>query len=886
MTPHLLLLLLAGGCVLLLTAGRARGTRPRRGFVTVNPRYRAALRRHGLTQFEDFAGRTGLIISGHADREVARLTSGESAGALRLFVKREHRVGWAVRWANARAGFGFVPRSLREARTLEAVRREGVGCPEWVAAGEDGRGRAFLVLRALDAVDLPAFLQEHPDPGRRRRLARALGAALARLHRAGLDHPDLYAKHVLVGPGGDTPYFLDWQRSRRRRAAGGRLRARDLAALHATLPEALASPRERLAFLRAYLRAEPVSDGPSPGLWDAARAVEGEAQRLLRRRHVREKLRPAPGDGAAQDWTCLEGEALCVTSALGPAWPAARPGVLELGPPPPAPVTRRWLAVPGAPPALLVRRRSRRPLAALWCWLRRRPLVSPEQRQAALLFRLQRYAVPTPRVLAMGQRRGPFGRQDSFLLTEPAADAVRLDAWLALGGRAAAGPARRQALWEAGALLGRLHEAGCYLRGGCPLAIRAGGPGPAVVLGGVDEVEAPRAARPRRARHDLAAVSAALAASGCGGDEIGYFLAGYAASPAGRGGEAALSPRPAGGAARHAAGRPAPFAGYTYPPRDGLWERLVRGTTRVRQRDDWAAFAGPGWEGRVLDVAFTRPFHTKQGRSVGRWVLDAPGDVPRRLTVYLKRHHRQPWWQGVLAALWPGRGWSPALRECAHLEWARRQGLPVPEVVAAGEHIGPWGRLRSFLAVEELAGMVAVDEAIPLAAARLGPAAFRAWKRGLLGEMARLTRLLHDRRCFHKDLYLCHFYVARADAEAAPAGGWAGRVYLIDLHRLARHPLAWRLWQVKDLAQLLYSSEAAGVTVRDRVAFWRAYRDVGPRRRGERRLWGWVLFKWARYRRHNARVKARAAAAAGRAGRREGRTPEGGPRAGRGGEPT
>src|SRR5207248_1515821 len=150
-------------------------------------RYRAALRRHGLTRFEDFAGRTGLIVSGHADREVARLAAGEGPDALRLFVKREHRVGWAVRWANARAGFGLVPRALREARTLEAVRREGVGCPEWVAAGEDGRGRAFLVLRALDAADLPSFLRDHPDPARRRRLARALGAALARLHRAGLD---------------------------------------------------------------------------------------------------------------------------------------------------------------------------------------------------------------------------------------------------------------------------------------------------------------------------------------------------------------------------------------------------------------------------------------------------------------------------------------------------------------------------------------------------------------------------------------------------------------------------------------------------------------------------------------------------------------------------
>src|SRR5213079_2543628 len=104
---------------------------------------------------------------------------------------------------------------------------------------------------------------------------------------------------------------------------------------------------------------------------------------------------------------------------------------------------------------------------------------------------------------------------------------------------------------------------------------------------------------------------------------------------------------------------------------------------------------------------------------------------------------------------------SPALQEWDHLEWARREGVPVPAAVAAGEYIGPWGRLQSFLAVEELADMLPLHEAVPAAAARLDPATLRRWKRGLVLEMARLTRGLHGRRTFHKDLYLCHFYVHR-----------------------------------------------------------------------------------------------------------------------------
>ena len=257
-----------------------------------------------------------------------------------------------------------------------------------------------------------------------------------------------------------------------------------------------------------------------------------------------------------------------------------------------------------------------------------------------------------------------------------------------------------------------------------------------------------------------------------------------------------------------------------------------------------------------MEATVTDRFHEKQGRSTGRWILekpDASGGPPRRLAVYLKRHHELPWWHGLGALLWPRGQWSPAMQECRHLEWARQQGVPVPEVVAAAEFIGPWGRLRSCLAVEELTDMLPLHEAVPLAAARLDPATFRLWKKTLVAEMARLARMLHDRRCFHKDLYLCHFYIAKEDTTALQT--WRGRVFLIDLHRLTYHRWTWWLWQVKDLAQLLYSSEVTGVDVRDRLAFWREYREMGTSPRVDLFLRRWVLFKWRRYRNHNLRRK-------------------------------
>lgn len=274
---------------------------------------------------------------------------------------------------------------------------------------------------------------------------------------------------------------------------------------------------------------------------------------------------------------------------------------------------------------------------------------------------------------------------------------------------------------------------------------------------------------------------------------------------------------------------------------------------RLYARADWSAFVGADWPEQIMHARVTDDFHAKQGRSTGRWLLEADG---QQLAVYLKRHYQLPWWRALMATLWPRGDWSPGMQEYRNLEWAHQQGLPVPKIVAAGEFLEGWGTLQSFLAIEELTDMLPLHEAIPLAARQLAPAAFRTWKAGLVRELARLTRILHDRSFFHKDLYLCHFFVPRADTTCVPAA-WRDRVFMIDFHRLAHHPLTWALWISKDLGQLLYSSEVDGIDARDRLRFWRTY--LGPRRHT---LWGrWlrrmVLMRGYRYRKHNAKAAAR-----------------------------
>jgi heptose I phosphotransferase len=284
-------------------------------------------------------------------------------------------------------------------------------------------------------------------------------------------------------------------------------------------------------------------------------------------------------------------------------------------------------------------------------------------------------------------------------------------------------------------------------------------------------------------------------------------------------------------------------------PRDdvgSLTSRWAGGYRKVRNTPDWADFAGPDWLNRIMSVEVTDRLFQKQGRSIARWTLTAPDG--RRLVVFLKRHFILPRKHGLLAVLFPRRAWSPGLQEWEHLEWAQKHGLPVPRAVAAGELVGPHCQLQSFIAIEELADMIPLHEAVPLAERSLSAADFALWKETLTEELVRLSVAFHGRKVFHKDWYFCHFYIDWADTQQAP-DAWPGRVRVIDLHRMARHRLTapWR--RAKDLAQLLYSSDVSGVTDADRRGFWARYR------RHTRFAWlvAWIArMKWRVYVRNNA----------------------------------
>jgi len=262
-------------------------------FLLLKQEFTELLHREGLREFADFfrvASRA--VVSGHHARNCVRI----DIGSVRAFLKREHFIPWKDYVQSSWAGFGFVSKSRREWNALHALKQFGIACPEPLAVGQSG-GRAFLLVRDLaDAVDLNTFLRTTAlSSGDRAWLATLVGKAISELHAAGFNHPDLYAKHLFLDRNGRTVSFIDFQRTVRRRRVNWRQRWRDLAALHVSLTDDLASPRERLRCLFAYVRHALQDAHPKHAaipaqrrrlLRQAVEAIRRRSRRLLARQKI------------------------------------------------------------------------------------------------------------------------------------------------------------------------------------------------------------------------------------------------------------------------------------------------------------------------------------------------------------------------------------------------------------------------------------------------------------------------------------------------------------------------------------------------------------------------------------------------------------------------
>jgi hypothetical protein len=403
----------------------------RRDRCQIRPERRDWLEALGLRTAHDFLALPGVVVSGHIGRNVSRV----GLGGTIAYLKREHLVRFRDRFRSWRDGFGCSSISAREAAVLRRLDAHGLPSPKWLAYGE-ADGQAFLLLEAAEGmVDVRSLPQAAVE------LAEHLGRIIARTHAAGIDQPDLFAKHILVRPADLAVTILDWQRATLRRRVPWTNRLRGLAALRATVPIEVLPDTGWDRLLTAYL-AESVGYGHDA--WDLASfraSVERIAGAIRRRGGVRcQRALPV-----VQELVRIDGERACVIPEIADA--ARDESVLAALYDPGN--DGRLITLPGDRSGVLRVARYRLPFGRWSAAIRGRSWRSPELRAARLLFHLERHGIPGPKLLAYGQTVPALAPARSFVLSAPPA----------------AAPVRADDAEAVRAFLDQLHAAGCRLAG-------------------------------------------------------------------------------------------------------------------------------------------------------------------------------------------------------------------------------------------------------------------------------------------------------------------------------------------------------------------------------------------------------------------------------------
>jgi hypothetical protein len=109
-------------------------------------------------------------------------------------------------------------RAAHVASISEHLRADGLGVPEILLLGAERRGgRELVVTSRVEGAMVPRHLRSpHETLAAKRKVLRALGAEVARLHRSGYIHGDLTPYNVFV-TGVEPPQFVfvDHERTRR-----------------------------------------------------------------------------------------------------------------------------------------------------------------------------------------------------------------------------------------------------------------------------------------------------------------------------------------------------------------------------------------------------------------------------------------------------------------------------------------------------------------------------------------------------------------------------------------------------------------------------------------------------------------------------------------------
>jgi heptose I phosphotransferase len=209
-------------------------------------------------------------------------------------------------------------------------------------------------------------------------------------------------------------------------------------------------------------------------------------------------------------------------------------------------------------------------------------------------------------------------------------------------------------------------------------------------------------------------------------------------------------------------------------------------------------------------------------------LMQMPGkvfrDVPGRRTIqvalgnksYFIKQHFGVGWGEICKSFISGK--TPiigAMTEVNAIQKLDEIGIPTTPLVAYGQQGCNPASMRSFVMTEDLGDIDSLEDVCADWQENPPDAAF---KRKIIIAMAQLAAKLHSAGLCHRDFYLCHIVLKKAELAQGEI-----KYYLLDLHRMLNGQQPNSSAVMKDIAGLVFSMRDFGFNAKDLALFKQEY---------------------------------------------------------------
>ncbi len=204
----------------------------------------------------------------------------------------------------------------------------------------------------------------------------------------------------------------------------------------------------------------------------------------------------------------------------------------------------------------------------------------------------------------------------------------------------------------------------------------------------------------------------------------------------------------------------------------------------------------------------------------GKVFRDVPGRKTSQIKLgaksyFIKQHFGVGWgeiFKSFLSGKTPIIG---AMTEVSAIQKLDEIGIPTTSLVAYGQRGRSPASMQSFVMTEDLGEIITLED---VCGAGLQANIHAVCRADVLKTLAQLAAKLHSAGLCHRDFYLCHFALKKAELEQGKIN-----YYLLDLHRMLQGIKPNSSAVMKDIAGLYFSMQQIGLGAEDWAVFKQYY---------------------------------------------------------------